>query len=91
LTGEPLDWTDSQVTEIALLVCNVRTMANSLTHKFQELQQALAYEALLKRITMPDLRHLGFKPGTHSPARMGFSNCRLFPGTNWQPSTGFAG
>lgn len=51
LTNEPIDWVNSPVTEVAVLVRNFRTMAASLTQKFQELQQALTYEALLKRIT----------------------------------------
>lgn len=51
LTNEPIDWVESPVTEVAVLVRNFRTMAASLTQKFQELQQALTYEALLKRMT----------------------------------------
>jgi len=51
LTRQPIIWTDSQITEIAFLVHNFRTMGATLTQQFQELQQALDYEALLKRIT----------------------------------------
>jgi signal transduction histidine kinase len=46
-----IQWNDSQITEIAFLVQNFRTMAATLTQQFQEIQQALDYEALLKRIT----------------------------------------
>lgn len=50
LSGEPIDWTDSQVTEVALLVRNFRMMSATLSQKFLEIQQALDYDALLKRI-----------------------------------------
>ncbi len=51
LTGEPIEWADSRVTEVAFLVRNFRSMAATLTQKFQEIQQALDYDARLKRIT----------------------------------------
>ena len=51
LAGRPIDWIDSPVTEIAFLVQNFRTMSATLTEQFQEIQQALDYEALVKRIT----------------------------------------
>lgn len=51
ITGESVRWGRSQVTEVNLLMGNFRTMAAIVTRNFQEIQQALAYEALLKRIT----------------------------------------
>ena len=51
LTGRPIDWIDSPITEIAFLVQNFRTMSATLTEQFQEIQQALDHEALVKRIT----------------------------------------
>lgn len=51
LAGRAIDWSDSQITEIAFLVQNFRSMAATLTQQFQAIQQALDYEALLKRIT----------------------------------------
>jgi signal transduction histidine kinase/HAMP domain-containing protein len=51
LAGRPIEWIDSPVTEIAFLVQNFRTMSATLTEQFQEIQQVLDYEALLKRIT----------------------------------------
>lgn len=51
LNRQAIAWTDSQITEIAFLVQNFRTMGATLTKQFQELQQGLDYEALLKRIT----------------------------------------
>ncbi|MDX2230201.1 MAG: ATP-binding protein [Leptolyngbyaceae cyanobacterium bins.349] len=51
LAGQPIQWTDSPITEIAFLVENFRSMAATLTQQFREIQQALDYEALLKRIT----------------------------------------
>ncbi|MBI4784415.1 MAG: GAF domain-containing protein [Oscillatoriophycideae cyanobacterium NC_groundwater_1537_Pr4_S-0.65um_50_18] len=51
LAGNPIDWSESQVTEIAFLVRNFRTMSTQLSHQFQEVRQVLNYESLLKRIT----------------------------------------
>lgn len=51
LTGEPIDWIDSQVMELAALIGNFRRMSTTLTQKFREIQQVSDYEALLKRIT----------------------------------------
>lgn len=51
LNRQAITWTDSQITEIAFLVQNFRTMGVTLTQQFQELQQGLDYEALLKQIT----------------------------------------
>ncbi len=52
ITGEPVHWSNnSRVTEVNSLVSNFRDMAAIVTQNFQEIQQALAYEALLKRIT----------------------------------------
>ncbi len=42
LERAPIDWTQSQVTEFALLVNNFRSMAASLQQKFGEIQQANA-------------------------------------------------
>ncbi|GAB4133564.1 MAG: hypothetical protein Fur0046_04470 [Cyanobacteria bacterium J069] len=51
LDGQPIEWPDSPVTEIAFLVQNFRTMGSTLTQQFQAIQQSLSYEALVKRIT----------------------------------------
>ncbi|GAB4475002.1 MAG: hypothetical protein OHK0037_36140 [Elainellaceae cyanobacterium] len=49
--GQPIDWPESQITELAFLVKNFRTMGRTLTQQFGAIQQALSYEALVKRIT----------------------------------------
>ncbi len=51
LTGQSIDWPDSQITELAFLVQNFRTMGKTLTQQFSAIQQALSYEALVRRIT----------------------------------------
>ncbi|BAU44360.1 Alkaline phosphatase synthesis sensor protein PhoR [Leptolyngbya sp. O-77] len=51
LAGQPIDWPDSQITELAFLVKNFRTMGKTLTQQFGAIQQALSYEALVRRIT----------------------------------------
>ncbi|QZZ20455.1 hypothetical protein J5X98_24980 [Leptothermofonsia sichuanensis E412] len=51
LSGEPIDWPESLVTEVAFLVRNFKMMTATLSQKFTEVQQALDYNALLKRIT----------------------------------------
>lgn len=51
LSGEPIDWPESLVTEVAFLVRNFKVMTATLSRKFTEIQQALDYDASLKRIT----------------------------------------
>lgn len=51
LAGQPIDWPDSEITELAFLSKNFRTMGRTLTQQFGAIQQALSYEALVKRIT----------------------------------------
>lgn len=51
LAGQPIDWPDSQIAELAFLVQNFRTMGRTLTQQFGAIQQALSYEALIRRIT----------------------------------------
>ncbi len=48
---EPIHWIQSQITEVASLINNFQVMALTLAQQFQEVQQALDYEARLKRIT----------------------------------------
>ncbi|MDX2272638.1 MAG: ATP-binding protein [Cyanobacteriota bacterium] len=50
-TGEPIVWVDSQIAEINFLSRNFYKMSQTLSEKFQQIQQALSYDLLLKRIT----------------------------------------